>query len=174
MRWRHTRAANAMARARNATRPSGDGNAIASVGHAGVNGGSPMHERTVRMFYCDFCKKRGQSSYHMKRHEAHCTGNPARVCGVCGAGPSMVANLVVAARDGINVLREAADGCPACMLAGVRALQRELGKPELDEHGHLLNPLPDSLSMWKYKDESESYWAQRNSEERREAVYYGG
>jgi hypothetical protein len=131
-----------------------------------------MRTRTVRMHYCEFCKKRGQSSYHIKRHEAHCTGNPARVCGVCGAGPSVVVDLIVAARDGIDALRKAAESCPACMLAGVRGLRREMGKPEFDEHGHPLNPLPESLYTWEYKKESASYWAERSLEQRREAVYY--
>lgn len=34
-------------------------------------------------YYCDFCKKAGQSGFHMKNHEAACTLNPARVCRMC-------------------------------------------------------------------------------------------
>ena len=43
-----------------------------------------MHSKTVKMYYCDFCKKRGQRAYYMRKHEEHCTLNPNRVCNVCG------------------------------------------------------------------------------------------
>lgn len=38
-----------------------------------------------KMYYCDHCKKRGMSSYHMQRHESGCTANPDRACKMCGA-----------------------------------------------------------------------------------------
>lgn len=34
-------------------------------------------------YYCDFCKKAGNSGFHMRNHEASCTLNPARVCKLC-------------------------------------------------------------------------------------------
>lgn len=34
-------------------------------------------------YYCDFCKKAGNSGGHMKSHEASCTLNPGRVCKLC-------------------------------------------------------------------------------------------
>ena len=34
-------------------------------------------------YYCEFCKKSGGSAHHMRYHEAHCTMNPKRECGVC-------------------------------------------------------------------------------------------
>src|SRR3990167_11005425 len=34
-------------------------------------------------YYCDFCKKAGQSGFHMKNHESVCTLNPVRVCKMC-------------------------------------------------------------------------------------------
>jgi hypothetical protein len=34
-------------------------------------------------YYCDFCKKAGNSGGHMKRHEDSCTLNPARKCRMC-------------------------------------------------------------------------------------------
>ena len=40
------------------------------------------------VYYCEFCKKKGLSSGHMKHHEAHCTGNINRVCGMCGDEPN--------------------------------------------------------------------------------------
>ena len=35
-------------------------------------------------YYCEFCKKSGNSGSHMARHEARCTMNPHRECRVCG------------------------------------------------------------------------------------------
>lgn len=34
-------------------------------------------------YYCDFCKKAGQSGFHMKNHESSCTMNPQRQCKLC-------------------------------------------------------------------------------------------
>jgi hypothetical protein len=34
-------------------------------------------------YYCDFCKKAGQSGFHMAKHEKSCTLNPARECRMC-------------------------------------------------------------------------------------------
>jgi hypothetical protein len=47
-----------------------------------------------KVYYCDFCKKHGLSSYWMREHEKHCTLNPDRRCGMpwCGASPSV--NLI--------------------------------------------------------------------------------
>jgi hypothetical protein len=36
-------------------------------------------------YYCDFCKKAGNSGFHLKKHEASCTLNPGRVCRMCAA-----------------------------------------------------------------------------------------
>lgn len=35
------------------------------------------------VYYCDFCKKKGLSKYHIKKHEKHCTGNLDRECRMC-------------------------------------------------------------------------------------------
>ncbi len=114
-----------------------------------------MRTKKVNRYYCDFCKKSGGSAYHMRRHEAGCTANPNRQCGMCnGAGydaadlPVLIALLPNAAAfkgqmewaDGsgessqyseypwleecvdacMPALKEAAEGCPACMLAALR------------------------------------------------------
>lgn len=42
-----------------------------------------MKTKKVNRYYCDFCKKSGGSSYHMKEHEKHCTMNPDRQCRMC-------------------------------------------------------------------------------------------
>lgn len=35
------------------------------------------------VYYCEFCKKRSLSGWHMKNHENHCTANPNRNCRLC-------------------------------------------------------------------------------------------
>ena len=41
--------------------------------------------RIVRknVYYCEFCKKKGLSRYHLKEHEESCTGNVNRYCCMC-------------------------------------------------------------------------------------------
>jgi len=97
------------------------------------------------VYYCDFCKKKGLSSYHMKNHEASCTMNPARTCGLCGYIDSckvdiknlsnIVFNSVCETNDDMldtykfreghseeSVLQNlrAETECPACILAILR------------------------------------------------------
>ena len=42
-----------------------------------------MKVKKVNRYWCEFCKKAGLSSGHMRRHENGCTLNPGRICGVC-------------------------------------------------------------------------------------------
>ncbi len=35
------------------------------------------------VYYCEFCKKKGLSRYHLKEHEESCTGNVNRYCCMC-------------------------------------------------------------------------------------------
>lgn len=53
-------------------------------------------------YYCDFCKKAGNSGGHMKKHEASCTLNPARVCRMCvhiGDGQADMAEMLALLPD---------------------------------------------------------------------------
>jgi len=43
-----------------------------------------MKELLKKVYYCDFCKKKGMSKHHMSKHEMSCTMNPNRKCGLCG------------------------------------------------------------------------------------------
>ena len=93
-----------------------------------------MKTRKVTRYYCDHCKKSGGSAYHMRRHEAGCTANPDRVCGMCAASgerhspavADMIANLAPHVRHDVideidaDALRIECQGCPACALAVVR------------------------------------------------------
>lgn len=35
------------------------------------------------VYYCDHCDKKGLVALHIRKHEARCTNNPNRYCGVC-------------------------------------------------------------------------------------------
>lgn len=97
-------------------------------------------------YYCDFCKKAGQSGGHMKNHESACTLNPGRVCKMCKKMghvgqpemPTLLATLPTPPKPAtemnrddetaLRVLVEAAmpelrvltNNCPACILAALR------------------------------------------------------
>ena len=99
-----------------------------------------MKSRMRRQYYCDFCRKSSGHAGHMRRHEEACTGNPNRVCKMCvklGVVQRPIADIVADVRKneaGLNkimssgehqsicvqILRTAAQGCPACMLATLR------------------------------------------------------
>ena len=142
-------------------------------------------------YYCDFCKKSGGSGGHMKKHEAGCTMNPNRVCGMCEINEEgseqrpMAELLAIIEADGQpsgptdefgcysmeyykkisgpvpDALREATNGCPACILA---ALRQSGAYYEFD-----------------YQKEREELWAQIHDDERErigseslfESSYYG-
>lgn len=42
-----------------------------------------MKTKRVNRYYCDFCKKSSGAAWAMERHEAGCTANPDRQCGMC-------------------------------------------------------------------------------------------
>lgn len=101
-----------------------------------------MKTKIVKRYYCDHCKKGGQSSYCIRRHETTCIRNPLRVCPVCSdqhvSGALLptketCATLVAAFRSGgLPALRIKANECPACMLSGiVQALGNR--KPDEDD-----------------------------------------
>jgi hypothetical protein len=80
-------------------------------------------------FYCDHCNKGSGSASAMKRHEKGCTKNPHRVCGMCalwkergGDEPAPPRDELVRVLDaeGFDAMREAANLCPACILAAIR------------------------------------------------------
>ena len=106
-----------------------------------------MYSKRVLMSYCGFCKKRGQRSDVIHKHELHCTLNPNRVCNVyklidteqrpmkelvaffAGLGPSGVDEFMGAVWlntdiEGVAIalkaLREECNNCPACIMAALR------------------------------------------------------
>ncbi len=101
-------------------------------------------------YYCEFCNKGSGSGGHMKTHESRCTKNPARKCNMCtvllGQSQPDLAMLIAllptietqmkirhndygantyedwlpVPPETVKALREAAGGCPACMMAALR------------------------------------------------------
>lgn len=80
-----------------------------------------MRKKRVWRYYCDFCDK--GACRPLTKHEEHCTKNPNRRCRMCHWAKLKTAPIVelrFAAIEGVDSLRRVAQGCPACMLAGIR------------------------------------------------------
>jgi len=43
-----------------------------------------MKVKLKKVYYCDFCKKKGLRIDRLRSHELSCTMNPNRICGLCG------------------------------------------------------------------------------------------
>jgi hypothetical protein len=129
-----------------------------------------MIKKRAWRYKCEFCGKTGSSASHMTRHERGCTKNPNRLCGVCHQkwDDDHKEILIKALGDGrskevVDDLREAAEGCHACMMAAVRL--SGLQTPP-DEEGPGF-----SIEHFNYKEEKDRYWHDRNQENARS--YYG-
>ncbi len=103
-------------------------------------------------YYCDHCKKSGGSGGHIAKHERGCTMNPARVCGMCKAAEieQQPMSVLTAAfvEFGLNGLQAAAEGCPACTLAGIRQ-----------------SPMPETMEPFDFKAETTMWWRDLNERE---------
>jgi hypothetical protein len=117
-----------------------------------------MKSKRVWRYYCDFCRKSGCNGGHIRKHEASCCSNPDRVCRMCrwvDAEQKPTAELRAAFESGgLDSLRKAADGCPACILAGIIAwqkAQREAGVQ--DGEGELwvdFDFTAETKAMWEH------------------------
>lgn len=90
-----------------------------------------MRTRQVIRYYCDHCPKAGQTKPSIARHEAMCVYNPARVCPLCkevGEAQRPLASILESLEkpDGLSRAREAANNCPACLLAAIVQSRRQL------------------------------------------------
>jgi hypothetical protein len=111
-------------------------------------------------YYCDHCNKGNGSPSAMRRHERGCTLNPQRVCGMC----KMVADEVEPAppRDelvrvmdeqGFKAMCEAANNCPACILAALRT--KNIKDP--DGLPGVAGP-EDGRESWGYTKAKAAWW----------------
>lgn len=83
-------------------------------------------------YYCDHCNKGSGSPSYMRRHEAACTNNHGRRCGMCVllGNEQRTAQSVNVARTLLDPgadyraimerVREVTGNCPACILAALR------------------------------------------------------
>lgn len=117
-------------------------------------------------YYCEFCNKGSGSPSHMKRHEAGCTIRPDRRCGMCKAARVEQPSLqdLLCAAGTVEGLREAAKGCPACMLAAIRQTKWPKKWIECDEigNGFWTKEIPEEIEQWKFKDACTGWWAEVN------------
>lgn len=93
------------------------------------------------VYYCDHCKKKGLSRFHLNKHEIGCTANPDRKCGLCDnelnirqVVEDFTKLFEIVANEGgceamvwkteapitLETIRELTKGCPNCMLAILR------------------------------------------------------
>jgi hypothetical protein len=86
-----------------------------------------MRTKRVNRYYCDFCRKAGQSKHHLQKHESRCTLNPNRVCGVCKmlerhTRPMAELIALLPAWNDPQTPDDVPDinNCPACILAAIR------------------------------------------------------
>ena len=132
-----------------------------------------MTKKQVWLYGCAFCKKKGRSAVHIKRHEASCTMNPNRICRMCKAGDAQkpIAELMAqlpdpnqyswkddfgftqfsepfeaALNEGVKRLRELTGNCPACIMAALR--QRKIPVPCAKE--------------FKWDEEVKAFWDKEN------------
>lgn len=111
-------------------------------------------------YYCDYCKKSGGQKAAMQKHESGCTANPARRCGLCAwreADQPEIEALITAAGLGLNTLTEAANNCPACMLAGIRQCRKRY-PADWDEDGYTPSGVHPTCGEWRYKDAVATFW----------------
>lgn len=142
-----------------------------------------MKRKMVWGYWCDYCGKFGRSGGHMKRHEARCIKNPNRHCGMCYAAgnsqPEMSELVALASPLGLfwtedrdetpyynsaeakecakcllPELMEAADNCPACVLAALAQ-----------------NKVPAKDIGFDFEKEKTAFWSAVNENEMRREYY---
>lgn len=116
--------------------------------------------------YCDHCRRGSFTRPSMAKHEAGCTLNPGRVCGICAkvGGTQLPTPKLITALTmrGLDALRHETGGCPACILAAIR--QATIGI-DLSERWNL----PDGhwrvqADKFDYKKEMANVWSEINAE----------
>jgi len=130
-----------------------------------------MITKRVNRYYCEHCKKANCSAASISRHEKACTMNPNRACRMCAMrnleqremsdllvilpNPNIIENddiltltNVGEVEEKMGELREATEGCPACILATLR--QKEI-------------PVP-AISSFNFTEECNEWWSLFNEE----------
>lgn len=129
----------------------------------GPSRGEIMKSRTVTMHYCEFCKRKGQRSKLVAKHEAECFFNPERVCRLCADDQleqKPLAELITTYRElGGAALATMAEGCPACINATVVQTWRDVDALD-PSYVRTVGSLIDDKANWTfdYKSAAEK-WA---------------
>jgi len=99
-----------------------------------------MRTKQVTRFYCDHCPRASLTKKSMERHERICIYRADRVCPLCEEVKEEqrpLASIIQALEEkGVDGAREAANHCPACLLAGIVQYNRkaeELGEIQRGE-----------------------------------------
>lgn len=127
-------------------------------------------------YYCDHCNKGNGSPSAMRRHERGCTLNPQRECGMCKmladegvVDPAPPRDDLVRIMDaqGFKAMCEAANDCPACILA---ALRTKNFKGDAETPPGVLGP-EDGRESWSYTQAKTQWWAEWNSNQLEQRGY---
>jgi hypothetical protein len=92
-----------------------------------------VKKHKVWRFNCDFCGKGYFKEQKCLAHERGCVRNPGRICGFCERHSLVQENMGKLLRVlddhglDIDLLREAAHGCPMCMLSSVMFVNKTEG-----------------------------------------------
>lgn len=127
-----------------------------------------MITKKVNRYYCEHCRKGGQSAGCIRRHEAGCTANTDRVCGMCAHArlqQKPLAELIPHVADGewgIKELSNAVEGCPACILAAIR------------QSGINKNCSPEEYLWYDFKTAMTEWFQQQREDEsaQHDAIYF--
>jgi hypothetical protein len=119
-------------------------------------------------YYCDHCNKGNGSPSAMRRHESGCTKNPNRVCRMCAlveemGGPAqrpMTELTAVLTASGFKAMCEAANDCPACILAVLRPLN---SAGDWETPPGVAGP-EDGRQEWSYRQAKDQWWKEYNDE----------
>ena len=94
-----------------------------------------MHRIKKWIYYCDYCNKNTRSASATSQHEKRCTLNPNRVCGFHKEyidEPQHHMDELMAVflsynpnwNDGLEAIRSITEGCPGCILATIRLVNK--------------------------------------------------
>jgi hypothetical protein len=101
----------------------------------------------------------------MEKHERGCTLNPDRVCGLCAISEHdkvlSLSELIDVLGNGSSErfakLREAANECPACILAAIRQSPNIRGS---------LCPIESDVWSWEFKPALDAFWINHDDVDR--------
>jgi hypothetical protein len=128
-------------------------------------------------YYCDHCNKGNGSPSAMRRHERGCTLNPQRVCGMCTMmadegdtqfAPPRDELVQIMDAQGFKAMCEAANNCPACILA---ALRTKNFKGDAETPPGVLGP-EDGRESWSYTQAKAQWWKEWNSAQAEQQTYW--